>query len=63
MRGPGLTTAELVTYLRCRIGRYERLGLKREDAIRAIVLDDEKLEEAKVIALLDRFDDGSGLAA
>lgn len=56
MRGPDLTTTEVMAYLRRRIERYERLGLSREDAIRAISLDDEKFNEAKIASFFKRFD-------
>jgi hypothetical protein len=63
MRGPGLTTTELIAYLTFRIQRFERLGWSREEAIRAIAIDDKTFDEEKIVAILSKFSNDSDLAA
>ncbi len=46
-----LSPTEIITYLVARIKRFERLGISRESAIRAVALDDG-LDEAKLKAIL-----------
>lgn len=60
MRGPRLTTTELVAYLAARIERFERLGLAREAAVHAVALDDG-LDENKVAELVGQFEPASAL--
>jgi hypothetical protein len=46
-----LSPIEIIAYLAARIERFERLGLTRENAIRAVALDDG-LDEKEVKAIL-----------
>ncbi len=62
MRGPDLTTAELLTYLARRIERYERLDLSRRQAIR-LLADEHKIDETKLTAFLDRFNNVASVPA
>jgi hypothetical protein len=60
MRGPELSTLELLTYLTHRVERFERLGLSHDAAIHAVALDD-RLDEQKVRVLISSSDPESAL--